>query len=153
MDIQFKPIGIVHSPFRDKEDVKRERHRDEKGFSDIKGEVEIYPEFSQGLEDIDGFSHLVVIFAFHKSPSGHLKAHPPFDRKERGVFATRSPHRPNPIGMTVVRFHGRSGSSLHISGFDMIEGTPVLDIKPYTRRDLKPDARFGWLEKDPEDKT
>jgi tRNA-Thr(GGU) m(6)t(6)A37 methyltransferase TsaA len=153
MDIQFKPIGIVHSPFKDKEDVKRERHRDEKGFSDIKGVVEIYPEFSQGLEDIDGFSHLVVIFAFHKSPPGHLKAHPPFDRKERGVFATRSPHRPNPIGMTVVRFHGRCGSSLHISGFDMIEGTPVLDIKPYTRRDLKPEARFGWLDENKEEKT
>ncbi len=146
MDFHFKAIGIIHSPFKEKDDVDRERHRNEKGFSDVEGELEIYPEFSPGLEDIDGFSHLVVIFAFHQSKTGHLKAYPPFDRKERGVFATRSPHRPNPIGMTVVRFHGRTGSRLKISCFDIIEGTPVLDIKPYTRRDMKAGARFGWLD-------
>jgi tRNA (adenine37-N6)-methyltransferase len=152
MDTCYKAIGVVHSPFRSKEDVSRERHRNKNGFSDIEGELEIYPEFSPGLEDIDGFSHLIVIFAFHESKTGHLKAHPPYDHKGRGVFATRSPRRPNPIGMTVVRFTGRSGNRLHISGFDMIEGTPVLDIKPYTRRDLKPDARFGWLDDNRKDK-
>jgi len=153
MKLTLSPIGVVHSPFKHKEDVSRERHRKKEGFDDISGELEIYPEFIPGLEDIDGFSHLVVIFAFHKSQTGNLKAHPPFDHKERGVFSTRSPQRPNPIGMTVVRFHRRSGNRLKISGFDMIEGTPVLDIKPYTRRDLKPEAFFGWLESREKDET
>lgn len=151
--MNFSPIGVIHSPFKHKNDVDRERHRSESGFAGIEGELEVYPEFSGGLEDIDGFSHLVVIFAFHDSEGGHLKARPPHDHKERGVFATRSPRRPNPVGMTVVRFRGRAGRRLKISELDMIEGTPVLDIKPYTRRDLKPEARFGWLENKQKNKT
>jgi tRNA (adenine37-N6)-methyltransferase len=145
-NLSFKAIGVVHSPFQHKDDIKRERHRQENGFSDIKGELEIYLDYIPGLDDIDGFTHLVVIFAFHEAGPGHLKAHPPFDHKERGVFATRSPRRPNPIGMTVVRFYGRRGGRLRISHFDMIEGTPILDIKPYTPNDLKKDAGFGWLD-------
>ena len=108
--------------------------------------LELFKEFEEGLQDIDGFSHIILIFAFHKSESRSLYAHPPFDDKKRGVFSTRSPNRPNPIGITVLKLLGRQGHVLKVSGTDMIEGTPILDIKPYTPREQKPEARFGWLE-------
>ncbi len=146
MKIVLEPIGIVHSPFKKKEDIARERCIDAHGFEDVVGEVEVFKKYQEGLSDIDGFSHLILIFAFHKSKEKKLTAHPPFDGKERGVFATRSPRRPNPIGMTVARFLGREGNVLRVSGIDMIEGTPILDIKPYTTRDQKEGIALGWLE-------
>jgi len=145
MQITFKPIGIVHSPFKSKNDISREKCLQENGFSTTEGELEIFPEFAAGLQDIDGFSHLIVIFAFHQAATGKLTAFPPFDDQERGVFATRSPHRPNAVGMTIVRQISRQDNRLRITGLDMIENTPILDIKPYPRRDLKPEASFGWL--------
>lgn len=144
MDI--KPIGIVHSPFKQKEDINPDRNLKPDGYDDVHGQIEIFPEFQEGLQDIDGFSHLIVICAFFRSEEGKLFAHPPFDNKKRGVFSTRSPYRPNPIGLTVVRLLGREGNILKISGIDMMENTLILDIKPYTPRDLKSDAKFGWLE-------
>ena len=146
MEIIFKPIGTVHSPFQEKEDVKKFRCVDPKGFGSIQGELEIFGEFAEGLQDLDGFSHIILIFAFHKSTEKKLYAHPPYDNKRRGVFSTRSPNRPNPIGFTVLRFIKRDKNKLQVQGVDMIEGTPILDIKPYTPRDQKPEARFGWLE-------
>jgi len=146
MEIVFKPIGIVHSPFAEKEDIKKSRNIDPRGFETIQGELEIYAEFAEGLEDIDGFSHIILIFAFHKSREKELHAHPPFDDKRRGVFSTRSPHRPNPIGFSVLQLIRREENVLQVQGVDMIEGTPILDIKPYTPRDQKSGARFGWLE-------
>lgn len=146
MEILFKPIGIVHSPFKVKEDIKKPRCIDPRGFDSVQGELEIYSEFSEGLKDIDGFSHIILIFAFHKAEKHHLYAHPPFDGKKRGVFSTRSPSRPNSIGITVLTLLNRKGNVLRVSGVDMIEGTPVLDIKPYTPREQKLDAKFGWLE-------
>jgi tRNA-Thr(GGU) m(6)t(6)A37 methyltransferase TsaA len=146
MEISFKPIGIVHSPFKGRQDISRSRCIDPQGFEDVEGELEIFKEFEKGLEDIGGFSHLILLFAFHKSEQGSLIAHPPFGGKPRGVFSTRSPHRPNPLGLTVLRPVRRQGNRVIVSGIDMIEGTPILDIKPYTPRDLKKEAKFGWLE-------
>jgi tRNA-Thr(GGU) m(6)t(6)A37 methyltransferase TsaA len=146
MEINLRPIGVVHSPFKKREDISRSRCIDPQGFDDVEGELEIFKEFEKGLEDIDGFSNLILLFAFHKSEEGSLIAHPPFDGKPRGVFSTRSPHRPNPLGFTVLKLIRRDGNVLKVSGVDMIEGTPILDIKPYTRRDLKKEAQFGWLE-------
>lgn len=143
---QFEPIGVIHSPFQSREDIPREKCLDPRGFEDIRGQVEVFRDFEPALDDIDGFSNLIIIFVFHKSPERNLYAHPPFDGKKRGVFSTRSPHRPNPIGMTVVKLEGRDKNILRVSGVDMFEGTPVLDIKPYTLRDKKEDAAFGWLD-------
>jgi tRNA-Thr(GGU) m(6)t(6)A37 methyltransferase TsaA len=145
MEIVFKPIGIVHSPFKRKEDAKKARCIDPKGFDSVQGELEIFPEFSEGLKDIDGFSHIILIFAFHKAEGHRLYAHPPFDGQQRGVFSTRSPSRPNSIGVTVLTLLKRKGNVLRVSGVDMIEGTPILDIKPYTPKEQKPGAKFGWL--------
>jgi tRNA-Thr(GGU) m(6)t(6)A37 methyltransferase TsaA len=147
MEIKFKPIGIVHSPFHEKKDVKKFRNIDPKGFEAIRGELEIFEEFEDGLQDLDGFSHIILIFVFHKSGEKKLYAHPPFEKKQRGVFSTRSPNRPNPIGFTVLQLLKRDKNLLQVQGVDMIEETPILDIKPYTPRDQKPDARFGWLSK------
>jgi tRNA-Thr(GGU) m(6)t(6)A37 methyltransferase TsaA len=143
--IRFRPIGVVHSPFRVREDINPRRNSRPGGFSDVRGEIEIDPAFAAGLKDIAGLSHLIVIFAFHKSGAGHLFVKPPFEARRRGVFSTRSPHRPNPIGMTVVRLLGRRGNILKVSGVDMLDGTPVLDIKPYTSRDCKRGIKHGWM--------
>jgi len=143
--IRFRPIGIVHSPFHVREDIDRRRNLRPNGFSDIRGELEIDPAYAAGLKDIAGFSHLIIIFAFHKSGPAHLLVKPPFESRRRGVFSTRSPHRPNPIGMTVVRLLGRRGNILKVSGVDMLDGTPVLDIKPYTSRDSKRGRKRGWM--------
>lgn len=143
----FEPIGTIHSPYKYREDIPRKKWYDPKGFEDVLGEVEVFKNFEPGLDDIDGFSHLFLVFVFHESQERNLFAHPPFDCKKRGIFATRSPHRPNPIGITVVKLEGREENILKVSGLDMFEGTPVLDIKPYTPRDKKENATFGWLDK------
>ena len=145
--IRFRPIGVVHSPFRKREDVDPRRNLRPDGFSDIRGEIEVDPTYAAGLKDISGLSHLIIIFAFHKSGPGHLLVKPPFEKRRRGVFSTRSPRRPNPIGMTVVRLLGRRGNILRVSGIDMLDGTPVLDIKPYTSRDRKRGVKRGWMER------
>lgn len=146
MTFTYSPIGIIHSPFKNKQEIQADRNRRPDGYAEIKGQIEIHEEYAPGLRDIAGFSHILVIFALHQSEDGGLIAHPPFDHKPRGVFSTRSPHRPNAIGLTVVRLHRCEGRFLHVSGLDMLEGTPVLDLKPYTPRDQKSEARFGWLE-------
>jgi len=145
MEIHFKPIGIIHSPYRRPEDIPRPEKYDPHRHDATQGTIELFPEYEEGLKDIEGFSHLIVLFAFHKSDKTHLTAHPPYQDRPRGVFATRSPHRPNSIGMTVVELLSQNKNRLHVSGIDMIEGTPVLDIKPYTLRDQKKDIRLGWI--------
>lgn len=146
MDIRFKPIGTVHSPFKKESDIRQENYWNPEGFDSVHGELEVFPEYSLGLEHIEGFSHLIVLFVFHASEPGKLTACPPFETQSKGVFATRSPRRPNPLGMTVVRLVQRKENILKIAGVDMIEGTPILDIKPYTPREKKAKACFGWLE-------
>lgn len=141
--IEFKPIGVIRSPYKSPLDVPWPRDVPEKS----KGQIEIFDDYLEGLEDLDGFSHIEVIFHLHLSKNPSLKAHPPFDNREHGVFATHSPHRPNPIGLTVVRLESIVKNMLNISGIDMIDGTPVLDIKPYIPR-VKPaeNIRLGWFE-------
>jgi len=140
--VSYQPIGIIHSPFKENVGVPRQAV----GASDIKGTIEVFNEFADGLKNLDGFSHLVVIFHLHMVKNPSLNAHPPWDGKEHGVFATRSPYRPNPIGVSVVRLESVDKNILHISGIDMTDGSPVLDVKPYVP-DLNPteNVRIGWL--------
>jgi tRNA (adenine37-N6)-methyltransferase len=141
--IKFKLIGVIHSPYRNPSDVPRPADIS----AESRGQMEIFDEYTEGLADLEGFSHIEIIFSFHLSKIPSLKARPPFDNREHGVFATHSPHRPNAIGLTVVRLESVEGNMLNISGIDMVEGTPVLDIKPYIPK-VKPDEkiRLGWLE-------
>ncbi|MBA7619074.1 tRNA (adenine(37)-N6)-methyltransferase [subsurface metagenome] len=138
--IKLTPIGVIHSPYTEPADIHPLRSRF------IKGSIEIFPEYAKGLKDIDGFSHIYVLWHFHLSEKVDLLTSPLMEPKpKRGTFATRTPHRPNHIGLTVVRLLKRERSILHIKGFDMVEGTPVLDLKPYTRRDRRSHIRLGWL--------
>jgi len=146
-DFNFKAIGFVHSPYKKREDIPHRKNTDPSGYDNVAGTIELYEEFMDGLKDLEGFSHIILIFAFHLSLDNEkIYAHPPFDGKKRGVFATRSPHRPNPIGMTIVRLLDIKENIISVSGIDMLDGTPVLDIKPYTSRDRKENIRLGWLE-------
>jgi len=140
--VKYQPIGRIYSPFKENIGVPRQAV----GASEIKGSIEIFDDFSGGLKDLDGFSHIVVIFHLHMVKNPSLKAHPPWDGKEHGVFATRSPYRPNPIGVSVVKLEHIDKNILHISGVDMADDSPVLDIKPHVP-DLNPtkDVRIGWL--------
>src|SRR6202035_2943521 len=122
-----QPIGFVDSPYKDAAAIPKglgAKHEAE-------GVLRILPEFELGLTDIEGFSHLMVIWEFDRSDGFELLGSPPFDNRPHGVFATRSPRRPNPIGLTTVELHRREGANLHVRGVDMLDGTPILDIKPY----------------------
>jgi tRNA (adenine37-N6)-methyltransferase len=135
------PIGLVHSAYQRTADVP-------KGFGaqhDAEGILEVQPEFEAGLTDIEGFSHLYVIWVFDRSEGFELLGTPPTDDKPHGVFATRSPKRPNPIGLSVVELLRRNGRHLHVRGVDMLDGTPVLDIKPYLSSVPADALRRGWL--------
>jgi tRNA-Thr(GGU) m(6)t(6)A37 methyltransferase TsaA len=138
--IKFEPIGRVHSPYKTREEIQPLKSQA------TEGEIEIYPEYTPGLSDIDGFSHIFVLFLFHRSKGCSLKVKPLMDTELRGLFATRHPNRPNPIGLTVVELLERKENILRVRGLDMLNGTPVLDIKPYSRRDQKLKIRIGWLE-------
>lgn len=142
-EIILKPIGIVHSPFKEPVCVPK----NSTDGMDYKGSIEIFSEYRNGLKDLEGFSHILVLFYFHKSDYSHLIVKPYLDDQLRGVFATRSPHRPNFIGLSVVELLRIDDGILHIRGIDMIEGTPVLDIKPYIPEfDSNEGIRIGWLE-------
>jgi tRNA-Thr(GGU) m(6)t(6)A37 methyltransferase TsaA len=137
----LRPIGFIHSPFSQTNLVPRglgAKHEEE-------GTLEILPEFEEGLRDIEGFSHLYVMWVFDRSQGYELVGTPPCDTRPHGVFATRSPYRPNPIGLTVVRLLGREGSRLQVRGVDMLEGTPILDIKPYLTSVPEGELKRGWL--------
>jgi tRNA-Thr(GGU) m(6)t(6)A37 methyltransferase TsaA len=145
--LRLRPIGLVHSPFREPSDLPPPAFAAPRFFERAVGEIEIFPEFAPGLEGLDGFSHIMVIFHFHRAGGAKLKVVPPGRSRPRGVFATRSPHRPNPLGLSVLKLLGRDGRCLRVSGLDLIDGTPILDIKPYTGRDRKSRIRTGWLRK------
>jgi tRNA-Thr(GGU) m(6)t(6)A37 methyltransferase TsaA len=136
------PIGVVRSPFTDTKQIPKgpgARH-------DEVGVLEIRPELAAGLADVEGFSHLFVLWIFHRVHDFDLTAHPPSDDKPHGVFATRSPRRPNPIGLTVVELLARDGTKLTVRGVDMLDGTPIVDIKPYLSSVPMENLRRGWLE-------
>jgi tRNA-Thr(GGU) m(6)t(6)A37 methyltransferase TsaA len=139
--LSMQPIGYVRSPYRDTHEIPKglgAKHEAE-------GTLEIAAEFELGLTDIEGFSHLFVIWAFDRSEGYSLLGTPPSDDRPHGVFATRSPRRPNPIGLTVVELLSREGSILRVRGIDMLDGTPILDIKPYLSNVPPERLRRGWL--------
>jgi len=146
MRIDIEPIGIIHSPFKRKEDIRTLGFSSATGFDDVEGEIEIFKKYEKGLKDIEGFSHLIIIYFFHKIESYSLHVKPYLDKNLRGVFSTRHPKRPNKIGFTIVKLLERNKNILKVKGIDMIEGSPVLDIKPYTHRDKKENIKIGWLE-------
>jgi len=145
-EIKLKPVGMIHSPFKKKEDIESKKYANPKGFDPVQGKLEIFKEYEAGLKDTEGFSHLIVLFAFHESEGYSLHTKPLLENTLRGVFSTRSPHRPNSLGLTVVKVVERKGNIVKVLGIDMIEGTPILDIKPYTSRDQKSPIKLGWLE-------
>ena len=142
----MRPIGVIHTQFKTMRDTPIQPTATE----ELRGSVEVLPEFAQGLDDIDGFSHLYLLYVFHKSEGFKLKAVPYLDDVERGVFATRAPIRPNPIGLSIVRLHARRENILEVSRLDILDGTPLLDIKPYVPFFEEESAiRTGWLEQAP----
>jgi tRNA-Thr(GGU) m(6)t(6)A37 methyltransferase TsaA len=143
--VRLEPIGVVRSRFKEPADLPPPAFAPPGFFARSTGTIEVRPELAAGLDGLEGFSHIIVIFQFHKAGAAKLRVTPPGEAEPRGVFATRSPHRPNPLGLSVLRLLGRDGRVLQVSGLDLIDGTPVLDIKPYTRRDRKSHLRTGWL--------
>ncbi len=140
ISVKLNVIGVVHSPYKSPSEVPLKR-------KDYISEIETESELLKGLTDIEGFTHLHVFYWLHKSEGYSLIVQPPWDTKPHGLFATRSPHRPNPIGYSVVELVERRGNILRVRGLDAIEGTPVLDIKPFIKkRDCKPHAVSGWIE-------
>jgi tRNA-Thr(GGU) m(6)t(6)A37 methyltransferase TsaA len=136
-----QPIGFVSSPFKDATAVPKglgAKHEAE-------GTLKLLPAFEEGLTDIEGYSHLIVLWVFDRSNGFNLMVTPPSDDRPHGLFSTRSPRRPNPIGLTVVELLLREGASLHVRGVDMIDGTPILDIKPYLSSVPEERLRRGWL--------
>ncbi|MDY6862590.1 MAG: tRNA (N6-threonylcarbamoyladenosine(37)-N6)-methyltransferase TrmO [Thermodesulfobacteriota bacterium] len=140
--ISLKPIGIIHSPYKIIEEIPNQGYK-----SKYTGIIEVFKEYEEGLADLDEFSHLILLFLFHKSNGYFLKIKPFFDINLRGLFATRSPKRPNPIGLSVVRLLERNDNMLDIAEIDMLDGTPLLDIKPYVPHfDQREVVKVGWLE-------
>ena len=136
-----QPIGFVSSPYKDAGQIPKgpgAKH-------EADGVLKILPEFEPGLTDIEGFSHLIVIWEFDRSEGFELLGTPPTDNRPHGVFATRSPRRPNPLGLTIVELRRREGVELHVHGVDMLDGTPILDIKPYLSSIPPEKLRRGWL--------
>jgi tRNA (adenine37-N6)-methyltransferase len=142
--IHFRPIGLIHSPFQRLEDIAPPPQPG----STAPGTVEIYPEFVAGLQDLEGFSHIILLYYLNHATTPCLTVIPPRDTVPHGVFATRAPCRPNPIGLAVTRLERREGNILHVERVDALDGTPLLDIKPYLPEMEGPlTVRTGWLEK------
>jgi len=141
-EIRYKPIGVIHSPFKDVQGMPIQPT----GAMGIAGTIEIEPEYCDGLKDIEGFSHIVLIYHFHLSDGYSLLVKPFMDDSLRGVFSTRAPRRPNSVGISIVRLVKVEGSTLHIENVDIVNGTPLLDIKPYVPEfDVQKNVRIGWL--------
>jgi len=145
MIIEYRPIGIVHSPFHALNAIPRQPSQGR----GIAGNVEIFSEFGAGLKDLEGFSHIILLCHLHRVTDFHLSALPPGESVRRGVFATRSPRRPNPIGLSVVRLQAIEGHRLSIIDLDILDETPVLDIKPFfVSLDNETNIRTGWAQHD-----
>jgi tRNA-Thr(GGU) m(6)t(6)A37 methyltransferase TsaA len=141
-EIIFRPIGTVRSPFKEPPGTPIQPSAS----PETQGVVELFPEYQEGLQDLEGFSHLILLYCFHLSQGFSLKVKPFLDEVRRGLFATRAPARPNPIGLSVVRLERIDGTRLYIREVDVVDGTPLLDIKPYVPRfDSRPEANSGWL--------
>jgi tRNA (adenine37-N6)-methyltransferase len=143
MEFVYKAIGIVHSPFNEQDDTPIQG-----ALSEVEGTIEVFPEYAAGLEGLEGFSHIYLIYHFHKSAGFSLKSKPFLDgSQERGIFAIRHFNRPNPVGLSIVELRKVMGNMLDVGGIDVLDGTPLLDIKPYIRQfDCREAARSGWAE-------
>jgi len=139
--VTMRPVGFVRSPFTETSQIPKGPGAEHKA----EGVLEFLPELAPGLTDVEGFSHLIVLWVFDRAEGCELTAHPPSDDRPHGVFATRSPRRPNPIGLTVVELLGREGLRLRVRGVDMLDGTPILDLKPYLSNVPEEKLRRGWL--------
>ena len=140
--IELKPIGTIHTPFKKRKGMPIQPA----GAAGVKGTVEVLEEYRAGLKDLDGFSHVILIYHFHMTKTYELIVKPFMDDTLRGVFATRAPTRPNPIGISIVRLKGIEGSVVHLGKIDILDGTPLLDIKPYVPEfDHHDDVKIGWL--------
>ena len=144
MTMTIEPIGTIHTPFKDLEGMPIQPS----GAKDVPGTIVLDPKFEQGLDDLEGFSHIILLYQFHQSKGYTLKVTPFLDKTQRGLFSTRAPRRPNPIGMSVVRLMKRDQNRLLIKDIDILDGTPLIDIKPYVPQfDKKDVTASGWLEK------
>lgn len=143
-EIIYKPIGVIRTPFKSPVGVPIQPSAGR----GVKGLVEVFPEYAEGLKDLEGFSHIILIYHFHLIKKTSLKVIPYMDNEYRGVFATRAPARPNPIGISIVKLVKIEENKLHIEDVDIVDGTPLLDIKPYVPEfDYRPKVKIGWLEK------
>ncbi|MGD8381438.1 MAG: tRNA (N6-threonylcarbamoyladenosine(37)-N6)-methyltransferase TrmO [Syntrophobacterales bacterium] len=141
-EIRYRPIGVIHSPFKQTKGMPIQPP----GARGVAGTVEVSPEYGDGLKDLDGFSHIFLLYHFHLSQGYSLTVKPYLDDSLRGVFATRAPRRPNAIGISVVRLVEIEGCTLHIEDLDIADSTPLLDIKPYVPEfDSREVERIGWL--------
>lgn len=143
MEFTLKVIGVIHTPLVDPTQTPIQSAR-----SDVEGTVEVYPQYLDGLEGIDGFSHIYLLYGFHRSEAEvTLQVQPYLDDQTHGLFATRYPCRPNPIGLSVVRMVQKQKNVLYFKGADMLDGTPLLDIKPYIPEfDVFPVEKTGWYQ-------
>ena len=142
MTLEFTPIGRIHSPFTERQGMPIQPP----GAAGVKGTVEVFEDYVPGLKDLDGFSHIFLLYHFHSSQGFRLQVVPFLDSQSRGLFATRAPRRPDPIGLSLVALDRIEGGVLHIQNVDVLDGTPLLDIKPYVPAfDSQPNARIGWL--------
>lgn len=139
-DIIYRPIGVIHTPFKTSDQAPRQGV-----FSEKEGIIEVFPEYKEGLNDIEGFSHVIILYHLHLSTGYSLKLVPSVDDKERGVFTTRSPRRPNPIGFSIIEITRVEGNKIYARDIDMVDGTPLLDIKPYVPDLNPPEVRTGWM--------
>jgi tRNA-Thr(GGU) m(6)t(6)A37 methyltransferase TsaA len=143
MEFVMRPIGVIHTPFNDKNQTPIQPTR-----SQATGRVEVFPEFSAGLQDLEEFSHIILLYAFHCSSGYSLQVQPFLDDQLRGLFATRHPCRPNPIGLSIVRLLAIRENLLNIEGVDVLDGTPLLDIKPYVPDfDVRTEVKTGWYDR------
>ena len=143
MKIEFESIGILHTPFKTKEGMPIQPI----GGKGIKGTLELNPKYTDGLKDLDGFSHIIILYYFHKVKNMKLLAKPFLDKELRGIFAIRGPPRPNPIGISIVKLIKIKDNILTIENLDMLDGTPVLDIKPYIPKyEFISEVKNGWVD-------
>ena len=142
--MQISPIGVIHTPFSDLKGMPIQPS----GALDVEGTLVIHPEYEQGLKDLEGFSHIILLYHFHQSTGYDLMVTPFLDTIKRGLFSTRAPRRPNSIGLSIVELTGREKNRVFIRGIDVLNNTPLIDIKPYVPKfDVRSVTATGWLEK------
>ena len=142
MKIEYQPIGIIHTPFTEPDGMPIQPA----GAAGVAGRVEVFAQYREGLRDLDGFSHIILLYHFHRSRGFTLRVVPFLDTRPRGVFATRAPRRPNSVGLSVVRLRRVEDGVLHVENVDILDGTPLIDIKPYVPEfEGQAEVRTGWL--------